>query len=450
MKPQFSLPSLAAAVAPVVLAGGMLVPGAGASPASLSGRNGASATAAAAQDTSKRFVMRNYSSHAIRLSMASGDFLSAPPAGSVIPPGGDQHFEMASFPLSREHPSGTYGHAFYFVVGANGRDTAHLITAAMAAYRNDAWVACETSLGECTPHPARSGEALNGRVKGNTITFEDDPGTNITVGAARREEQAKLLGLCENADARCSFKPTSEERALSDWRPAGHKVINDSNRDLRTRYQARDIVSASTRAGTEITRDVEQIIEPEITRKYQRDWTSRHEFAEDFEVTIAPDTTVWALHRAPIIRDTGNFTIILGNTTWHLTGISFDTPDTEQGRQGEFKLQQEGPRFSGDFSQRIVQIGADQARVSFTPTTPASLVDVHYVVDRADQQNFRMKEENGTWRHTITGLRANDVITYWFTYEKSGRLIDSSPYTFTQPAAGAGGSTSRPRPSAVR
>ncbi|MCW2938572.1 MAG: glycoside hydrolase family 5, partial [Actinomycetia bacterium] len=63
---------------------------------------------------------------------------------------------------------------------------------------------------------------------------------------------------------------------------------------------------------------------------------------------------------------------------------------------------------------------ATQARISFTPTTPAAYGDLHYLVNGASQQNFRMTNNGGTWTQTVNQLSAGSVVTYWFTEEKSG------------------------------
>ncbi|WP_399129962.1 glycoside hydrolase family 16 protein [Actinacidiphila sp. ITFR-21] len=85
-----------------------------------------------------------------------------------------------------------------------------------------------------------------------------------------------------------------------------------------------------------------------------------------------------------------------------------------------------------DYAQNATSVGAGQARISFTPTTPAQYVDVHYLVNGAGQQNFRMAVSGGTWTQTVSGLSAGSVLTYWFTYEKSGPQYDTPHFTYTQ------------------
>jgi hypothetical protein len=94
---------------------------------------------------------------------------------------------------------------------------------------------------------------------------------------------------------------------------------------------------------------------------------------------------------------------------------------------------------SSDYTQSIASLNATQAQISFTPTTPALYVDVHYLINGAGQQNFRMTNNAGTWQQTISSLTTGTAIEYWFTYEKSGPQFDTPHFTFTQGGTGGGG-----------
>src|SRR5690242_15820612 len=50
-----------------------------------------------------------------------------------------------------------------------------------------------------------------------------------------------------------------------------------------------------------------------------------------------------------------------------------------------------------DYTQSVTQLSPTQAQISFTPTTSAVYVDVHYLVNNANQQNVRMTNNAGTW-----------------------------------------------------
>jgi hypothetical protein len=53
--------------------------------------------------------------------------------------------------------------------------------------------------------------------------------------------------------------------------------------------------------------------------------------------TTAWPSKCWIDAVEPLYRDTGNFTVTLGNTTWNLTGVYFDSPDPT--RAGSFGVE---------------------------------------------------------------------------------------------------------------
>ncbi|WP_405010131.1 chitobiase/beta-hexosaminidase C-terminal domain-containing protein [Kitasatospora sp. NBC_01539] len=97
-----------------------------------------------------------------------------------------------------------------------------------------------------------------------------------------------------------------------------------------------------------------------------------------------------------------------------------------------------------DYTQSVAATSTTQAKISFTPTTAAVYVDVHYLVNAANQQNVRMVNGSGTWTHTVSGLATGNVLDYWFTYEKSGPQYDTPHFSYTQGGGGTGGQVAQP------
>ncbi|MFC1426500.1 chitobiase/beta-hexosaminidase C-terminal domain-containing protein [Streptacidiphilus sp. N1-12] len=98
---------------------------------------------------------------------------------------------------------------------------------------------------------------------------------------------------------------------------------------------------------------------------------------------------------------------------------------------------------ASDYTQSVTQLNATQAQIKFTPTTPAVYVDVHYLVNSANQQNFRMTNTAGVWTQTVSSLATGNVLEYWFTYEKNGPQYDTPHFTFTQ-GSGTGSTVATP------
>ncbi|MEV8093449.1 glycoside hydrolase family 64 protein [Kitasatospora sp. NPDC085879] len=97
---------------------------------------------------------------------------------------------------------------------------------------------------------------------------------------------------------------------------------------------------------------------------------------------------------------------------------------------------------AGDYTRSAEPAGAGLVRFRFVPVAPSALVDVHYLVNGAGQQNFRMDNAAGTWTKTTAPLPEGARLDYWFTYEKNGPLYDTPHFAHTV----GGGTTPTPSP----
>jgi hypothetical protein len=96
-----------------------------------------------------------------------------------------------------------------------------------------------------------------------------------------------------------------------------------------------------------------------------------------------------------------------------------------------------GHALAADYTQSVAPLNTTQAQISFTPTTTALYVDVHYISPNAGQQNVRMTNNAGTWQHTVGSLTNGYVMDYWFTYEKSGPQFDTPHFSYTHSSTGS-------------
>jgi hypothetical protein len=103
-----------------------------------------------------------------------------------------------------------------------------------------------------------------------------------------------------------------------------------------------------------------------------------------------------------------------------------------------------GAQTASDYAQTATDISALQVKISFRPTTPAALVDIHYNVPGVPEQSFRMANNAGTWEQTISNLAAGVQVEYWFTYEKNGPLYVTPHFFFTHGSGGGGGTVATP------
>ena len=61
-------------------------------------------------------------------------------------------------------------------------------------------------------------------------------------------------------------------------------------------------------------------------------WTNTHTFNQAITVTAQPGVSIES--RDPVKRVTGDFTLMMRNTTWNLYDVNFDSPDADQ--RGEY------------------------------------------------------------------------------------------------------------------
>jgi len=83
---------------------------------------------------------------------------------------------------------------------------------------------------------------------------------------------------------------------------------------MSTTIEAIDEVGESDSVGVEVTGGVEKLVVFTVTAKYEHAWTHSCTFSQSLEVKVPPHSKVWLTHEAPTFRDTGTFTVTLGNT----------------------------------------------------------------------------------------------------------------------------------------
>jgi hypothetical protein len=265
------------------------------------------------------FTITNMSSHPLKLESTNGMGWEdgAPVNGSVIAPGHSTGFEV-SWVWGSTHSVV----ANYAILDSDGRKIGTYM-ATMSVTSDIAWT-LQSSYTQIS-----MGQSLDG---GQQLTVLDAPGSVVDIPAGQGQAQAQVLNtLCyENPQAKCSFTPTKRVKALGPKHVVDGIVYNNTPDDQTGSRTFEDTVSTSH--NIEVSASVEatimEIVTVTITATYGHSWEDSHTFSTNEDLTVRPYWKAWLEARQPVIRDTGDFTITLGNTTWHLRGVSFDTPDT--------------------------------------------------------------------------------------------------------------------------
>lgn len=134
-----------------------------------------------------------------------------------------------------------------------------------------------------------------------------------------------------------------------------------------------------------------------IEWNYGHKWTTEHKFSEEEELDIDPGHIGWVTDEAPIIRDTGDYTLQLGNTTWTLRGVYFDSPD---------------PNGSGIFATDTRKLTPSEYAAECPHKASKRLVTVPTSLVFLEQtgSNGRNLLIGGPTSDTIRGLAGNDII----------------------------------------
>jgi hypothetical protein len=176
-----------------------------------------------------------------------------------------------------------------------------------------------------------SGSANNGNA---VLRMLDLPGTVISVPSGQGQQQADVLNqLCGSSSATCTFTPKSfDSTSFTDWKLASNSVSNNTTSPLTTTITVttQQQTATSLKLTTSAQVKVFEIVELGVTEEASQTWTDTYTFSQAIAVTAQPGEKVSIESRDPVTRVTGDFTLTMGNTTWNLYDVNFDSPDPDR------------------------------------------------------------------------------------------------------------------------
>jgi len=278
-----------------------------------------------ANAATRGFKVYNLSSYAIKfLGVSGADFDGTPPVGSILQPGAPyQDFEE-----TYKFGQTTTGVAKYAVLDANGNPTGTNFFATMQIYNvNTTYAAAGTSATEGQP-PIYLQGSTNGV---DTNTLLDPAGTVHNIPAGQGQAQAAVLNqFCVDGNsATCDFTVTSEkhfegaQHFITSYANHDKNITNDYTYNQGDEVGSSNSVEVAVKAGGKLFK----IVDAEISVTYNHTWTETHSFSTSVTVHCPPVSLCSIYGIAPMLRDTGNFKLTLGNTTWNLPDVYFDSPE---------------------------------------------------------------------------------------------------------------------------
>lgn len=265
------------------------------------------------------------------------DSVEAGSVGTVLRPGDTYHVELTKW-------------AFYSYITSFDMEACSDISCATFQQSGDSWTV-RLSQSLLTDYSARCyGFCVNGSgqnigwssdgfnaLSNTVVRMVDPPGTVKTLSAGTEADKiARVLDqLCtSNSSASCSFSPKTFQQTQTPWILA-QSFTNNTNVQV-TQALARN-QTTSTQTSLKVSQSAKlnlfKIVEAGVNRETTQTWTTQTTWQETYTVPIPPGETGYLYYRDPIKRVTGDFTATIGNTTWNLTDVNFDTPDPDNTRQ---------------------------------------------------------------------------------------------------------------------
>jgi hypothetical protein len=265
------------------------------------------------------FDVFNLSSYKLKLVAVEGDrsFESSPDIGSVMNLASSQHAEVNLWAFTVQRNTFSYD-----AIAPDGSVAGRVRVQFELTSGGAQFTYCVSVQGplRCeTGGSSRRAEIL------------DPPGTVHEIPPREGQAQAEVLSsLCiADTSAKCAFTPTRQDSVISPTHPVGNELVNNTDQEQETRVEIRDRVGWSNSVGldVEVGGELFEVVKVSVTAKYEHEWTGEHTFIQEVTVHCRPLHRCWIMATAPLLRSTGDFTLKLANTTWHLRDVYFDTPD---------------------------------------------------------------------------------------------------------------------------
>jgi hypothetical protein len=172
------------------------------------------------------------------------------------------------------------------------------------------------------------GTAQQCEVNGGTIRYLDPPGHKFEIDSNDIIGQRKAITeLCTMADS-CKFHPEQESQTRTAGRVVG-QPISACQQPEGTKIVFKDGVGTTNSFGATVSASASffEFFKSGITLTYGHARTESKEFSQELPLEVPPFEIGWMIDKAPVIRDTGKYTLVLGNTEWIIKNVYFDSPN---------------------------------------------------------------------------------------------------------------------------
>jgi hypothetical protein len=165
-----------------------------------------------------------------------------------------------------------------------------------------------------------------GRDPFSQVTLIDNERSTVKIDAATNKEQATLLsGMC--GTYACNFQSTRSESAPDLVTVVAHgdndsAITQNYKRTLSTTVTSKSTMELSQNA----TLKLGEAVSASMGSKYTTELTTGITGTEEMSFPIQPGYSWVVTTKTPAIREFGNLTVRIGNTTFEVDNISIDVP----------------------------------------------------------------------------------------------------------------------------
>jgi len=264
----------------------------------------------------------------------------APATGTVLQPGASTHVELTRWAFysydTRINFTGCSDIACTSLKsGDQGPWQVKMYVQLLDTYRGDCnWNNCLNGSGqEIGPSSPNGFYGLDNSV----IKLVDEPDTKYTLTGAEGQQQANVINtVCAAQGTTCQFVPTSD--TLYTTKPQQVYQFTNRTQDNQTVKQgATETISATSSFGTTYSSEVGAsfgqkdvfnfVAKQTFTSTQSLSNTTQRTTTWEVNTTVRPGYRLTTTVTVPIARVTGDYSAKIGNTTYNLTGVSFDFID---------------------------------------------------------------------------------------------------------------------------
>ncbi len=302
---------------------GLVLPASGhASPASTAAQSGSTAPADTVHQAgfTRGFTIYNLSSKPMRLTgiaARSGVVDSAPAVGHILPPGQRERIEIT----------------FFFFADSNAYVHYDLLDNGYRVGTYNPVLSVLNGVGVPSSTASTTGP-FTYTGNGTELSVQDATATTIEVPASRAQEQASLLKqLCQQTDqAKCAFTVTSRTQEWTPKHEIWRSLENNSAGLVTYTREMVDTTRITNSVGVDVTAggSIAGVVNVELTARYGHEWTTEHTDRETLTINVEPRTSAVVSAVEPVYRDTGDFTVTMGKTTWQIKDVFFDSYDSSR------------------------------------------------------------------------------------------------------------------------